>query len=373
MKLNPFKLERFFAQYEFHAPYLLCSSDCESLSVGELLSLEKGSAAELNKLWLGYTESQGSPLLRGEIAKLYHGIKPEQIMVFAGAEEGIFVTMNSLLTLGDHIIVQSPGYQSLFEVARSLGCEVSSWMMNENAGWELDISFLKKTLKRNTKAIVINFPHNPTGYLPSRKLFDQIIEFAREHHLFIFSDEVYRLLEYDDTTTLPPIADCYEKGISLGVMSKTFGLAGLRIGWIVTKEKKLFSDIATFKDFTSICNSAPSEFLSVLSLRHKEKLVKRNLGIIQSNLKLLDQFFAQYSHLFSWVRPKAGSIGFPKIQFNQSALDFCTDLVAKKGVLLLPSEMYHFGQQHLRIGFGRNNMPQALQRLEEYVRENLSS
>ena len=143
MRIQNFKLERFFAKYEFTAPYLLCSSDCESFSVKELLDLEEGSEEGLKKLWLGYTESQGSPELREEIVKLYKTIKPEDVIVFSGAEEGIFIFMNVLLQKGDHVIVQFPAYQSLYEIAKSIGCEVTNWAMNDKNNWELNIEFLK--------------------------------------------------------------------------------------------------------------------------------------------------------------------------------------------------------------------------------------
>src|SRR3989338_761717 len=368
MRIQNFKLERFFAKYEFTAPYLLCSSDCESFSVKELLDLEKDSEEKLKKLWLGYTESQGSPKLREEIVKLYKLIKPEDVIVFSGAEEGIFIFLNVLLKKGDYVIVQFPAYQSLYEIAKSIGCEVTDWVMNDENSWELDIEFLKKNIKQNTKAIIVNFPHNPTGYLPSKEKSNQIIDIAKEKNIHVFSDEVYRLLEYDKNNTLPAMADCYDKALSLGVMSKTFGLAGLRIGWIATKDKDLFKKIASFKDFTSICNSAPSEFLSTIALKHKEHLIKRNLGIIENNLKLLDNFFERYNHLFGWIRPKAGSIALPKIKFDKNVEDFCIDLVNKKGVLLLPGTMYDFDDKHFRIGFGKKNLPEALKKLEEYIK-----
>lgn len=369
MKINDFKLERFFAKYEFTAPYLLCSSDCESFSVKELLDLEKDSGKRLKKLRLGYTESQGNPKLRAEIVKLYKNISTDEIIVFAGAEEGIFIFMNVLLQKGDHVIVQFPAYQSLYEIANSIGCKVTNWVMSDENNWELSIEFLKKNIQKNTKAIIINFPHNPTGYLPSKEKFNQIIEIAKEKNIHVFSDEVYRLLEYGKDYTLPSMADCYDKGLSLGVMSKTFGLAGLRIGWIATKDKELLRKIASFKDFTSICNSAPSEFLSILALKHKEPLIKRNLMIIKNNLKLLDNFFEKYNHLFKWIRPKAGPIAFPKIKFDKNVESFCIDLINKKGVLLLPSTIYNFDDKHFRIGFGRKNMPETLKRLEEYIKE----
>jgi len=370
MKIDEFKLERFFGKYEFTAPYILCSSDCESLSVGELLALEKNSEEKLKELQLGYTESQGSPVLREEISKLYESIKPENVLVFSGAEEGIFIFMNVLLNEGDHIIVHSPGYQSLYEIAKSVGCEVTNWVADEDKAWELDIDFLKKSIKPNTKAIVINCPHNPTGYLMSKEKYETILQIAEEKGIYVFSDEVYRFSEYDEADRLPAACDLYQKGVSLGVMSKSFGLAGLRIGWIATTDQSLMNSMLTFKDYTSICNSAPSEFLSILALKHKDFIIKRNLDIINQNLELLDKFFKEHNKLFTWVKPKAGTIAFPQIKFNKNVEDFCIDLVNKKGVLLLPSTKYDFDDKHFRLGFSRKNMPEALQKLDEYMKEN---
>lgn len=371
MKIKEFKLERFFARYEFSAPYLLCSSDCESFTVKELLQLKENSEEELKNLWLGYTESQGSPILRKEISRLYEKTGPEEIIVFAGAQEGIFIFMNVLLNKGDHIIVQFPAYQSLFEIANSIGCEITRWEMKHEDKWELNINFLEENIKKNTKLIVINTPHNPTGYSIPPEKYRKIIDLAKKNDIHIFSDEVYKFLEYDEKTRLPAMCDLYDKGFSLGVMSKAFGLAGLRVGWIGTRDKEILLKLASFKDFTSICNSVPGEFLSALALRNKEIILKRNMKIIKNNLILLDEFFDKYSTLFEWVRPKASSIAFPRIKFNKNAEDFCMELVKEKGVLLLPGTKYDFGDKHFRTGFGRKNMAEALKKLEEYIRDNL--
>ena len=371
MKINQFKLERYFAQYEFKAPYLLSSSDCESFSVREILELEEGATADYLHQRLGYTESEGDPELRQEIAKLYSSIATEDVFCFAGAQEGIFVFMNSLLNKGDHIIVQFPAYQSLYEIEKAIGCEVSLWTMDEHSKWSLDLNFLTSNIMENTKAIIINFPHNPTGMTLSKGQFDQIIEIAKKYDLYLFVDEVYRFLEYEEEDRLPAICDIYAKGISLGVMSKAFGLAGLRIGWVSTKNQSILQQMKAFKDYTTICNSAPSEYLAKIALRNKAVILQRNLDIIHTNLNLLDTFFQKYSHIFEWVKPKAGSIGFVKIKFDQNIDDFCLDLVEKQGVLLLPSTLYEFDAKYFRIGFGRKNMPEALSKLEVYIKNNL--
>ena len=368
MKIAPFKLERYFARYEFNAPYLLCASDCESFSIQELLNMEPGAAERFQQHWLGYTESPGSPELRQVITGLYQTIDPDQVLVHSGAEEAIFNFMNVTLEADDHVIVHFPCYQSLFEIARSIGCEVTRWATREADGWELDTDFLRRSIKSNTKAIIVNCPHNPTGYLMSRDKQRTIIEIAAAHNLILFSDEVYRCLEYDTADRLPAACDTYDRAVSLGVMSKAYGLAGLRIGWIATRDREIYEKMAHFKDYTTICASAPSEFLAALGLRHGDQLVQRNLAIIRHNLDRLDRFFAEHDNVFGWVRPKAGSIAFPHIKLDQRIADFCADLVECKGVLLLPGTQYDYDDKHFRIGFGRKNHPEGLAKLVEYLK-----
>jgi aspartate/methionine/tyrosine aminotransferase len=368
MKIKPFKLERYFDQYEFKAPYLLCSSDCEALSIGDLLALEHGAADAFDAHWLGYTEARGAPTLRQEIARLYTQVNADEVLVHTGAEEAIFLFMNAVLEAGDHMIVHAPSYQSLYEIATAIGCEVAYWTTNEENDWELDLDFLEANIRPNTRVIVVNCPHNPTGYVMSPAKQQQIIELARKHNVVLFSDEVYRLLEYG-APTLPAACDVYENAVSLGVMSKTFGLAGLRIGWIATRSREIYQAMQHMKDYTTICNSAPSEFLAALALRQKDGIIARNKAIIAQNLQLLEAFFQRYATLFNWRAPKAGSIAFPSIRFAQEVAAFCEELVEAQGVLLLPSNLLDYGSRHFRLGFGRRNMPEALAHLDTFLQQ----
>ena len=366
MQLPAFKLERYFARYEFNVKYVLCASDCESLSIQDLLAFEPGTVDQFHQHWLGYTESQGSPTLQREICNLYENIKPQQVLVHTGAEEAIFLFMHAALDAADHVIVHWPCYQSLFEVARSIGCQVTFLKAHEENGWSLDLDELQQHIRPNTKAVIINTPHNPTGYLMPPDVFQEIARICRDKGIILFSDEVYRESEYRQEDRLPAACDLAEHTVSLGVMSKTYGLAGLRIGWIATQNADVYGRMAALKDYTTICNSAPSEFLAELALRHREKLVARNLGIITSNLSLLDQFFVRHPDRFAWQRPQAGSIGFPRL-IGEDINDFCKDLVEKTGVLLLPGTLYEDQGNHFRIGFGRKNFPDALTRFEDYL------
>jgi aspartate/methionine/tyrosine aminotransferase len=366
MQLSPFKLERYFARYEFSTEYLLCSSDCESLSIADLLALEPDAGEAFHRHWLGYTESQGAPSLRQEISLIYTDIEPEEVLVHSGAEEAIFLFMHAMLRPGDHVIVHWPCYQSLFEVARSIGCEVRRWEGREEDGWALDLDELKRNLRPDTRAVIINTPHNPTGYLMPPEDYQQLVRLASERGILLFSDEVYRELEYDISDRLPSACDLSEMAVSLGVMSKTYGLAGLRIGWVATRNAEVYAKMAALKDYTTICSSAPSEFLAELALRHRQQLAARNLGLVANNLKVLDSFFASHADRFAWVRPKAGPIAFPRL-LDGKVEDFCRELVNQAGVLLLPGSMYDDQGNHYRVGFGRKSLPQAIARLEDFL------
>ncbi|MFN8412345.1 MAG: aminotransferase class I/II-fold pyridoxal phosphate-dependent enzyme [Anaerolineales bacterium] len=366
MHLPPFKLERYFAKYEFNTEFLLSSSDCEAMSTADLLALEPGSAEKYQNVWLGYTESQGSPALRKEITSLYTSMQPENILVHTGAGEAIYLFMYAAFQKGDHVIVHSPCYQSLAEVVRSVGCDVSPWLAREENNWALDLNELRHLMRTNTKGIIINTPHNPTGYLMSRADFEAVNQFAQENNLILFCDEVYRESEYNVTDRLPAACDMGDHAVSLGVTSKTYGLAGLRIGWVATRNKTIYQNMASLKDYTTICNSAPSEFLSEVAMRNRQKLIDRNLGIIKNNLAVVDDFFSRHADLFQWSRPKAGSMGFPKL-LKGDVEEFCEDVVKKAGVMLLPGTMYDDSGNHFRLGLGRKNLPQAVDRLEEYL------
>lgn len=370
MNLPSFKLERYFAQWEFSAPYSLCSSDVQGYPMHDLIALADDECCALwHNLMLGYTESLGLPLLRTAIANLYNDqdASAENILTFAGAEEAIFTLMNVFVQPGDHVIVTWPGYQSLHEIARSCGGDVTFIPLRSDAGWELDITELHHALRPTTRLIVTNFPHNPTGWLPSRETFDALVSLVEASNAYWLSDEVYRLLEYNLADRLPPAYVCTPKAISLGVLSKAFGMAGLRIGWVATRDSQVLHKAAAFKDYLSICNSAPSEILALMALRQHETVLARSHAIIARNLELLDDFFARVGDACTWVRPRAGSVAFPQIICTRTIEHYATDLVEQQGVLILPGTCYDYPGNHFRIGFGRTDMPEALERFERFL------
>ncbi len=369
MKVEPFALERFFARHEFSAMHNLCASDCETLSLGELLAMEAGAEQALSALRLGYTETAGHPALRREIAGLYEGIGADDILVFAGAEEAIFVFMNAVLQTGDHLVVHSPCYQSLASVAAAAGCQVTRWEADAGHGWAPDPGQLTRVISAATRALVVNFPHNPTGFLPPPEWFAQVMAIARRNRLLLFSDEVYRFLEYDAKDRLPAACEIYENGVSLGVMSKAFGLAGLRLGWVACRNREVLRLMAGLKDYTTICTAAPSEFLSRLALRQRRRILERNLEIIRVNLDSLNDFMAGHERFFAWQPPKAGPVAFPAVRFAAASDDFCSRLLREQDVLLLPGRMFAAAPGHFRIGFGRDDFRQGLDKISAFMKK----
>ena len=369
MRLADFALERYFARWEFAVEHVLCASDIEGWPMAELLALADDEARAMwEGLGLGYTESTGHPLLRREISTLYESIEADDVLVFAGAEEAIFCLLSTSLQEGNHVIVTWPGYQSLYEVARAAGATVSLHALREEDGWSLDVDRLVRSFRPETRIVVVNAPHNPTGMLPAEGEWRRLAAECAAAGIRLVADEVYRFLEHDGSKTLPAGADIDQRAVSIGVMSKSFAMAGLRIGWLATRDRAVLDRCARMKDYTTICSSAPSEVLALIGLRARERVLARSRSIVAANLAVLDDFFERRADAFSWVRPRGGSTGFPKLvptgPAGSSADAFAARLVEETGVLLLPSTTFGSGDSHVRIGLGRLDLPEAMTKLE---------
>lgn len=342
---------------------------------------DPASLALWENLSLGYTESQGHPELLAEISGMYETVAPEEVLC-AVPEEGIFITMTTLLEPTDHVIVSSPGYQSLYEIARGAGCEVDFWSPVERDGRvRFDPADLRSLMRPETKLVVVNFPHNPTGAQPTVEEQQEIVDACSGAGAYLFSDEMYRLLEFaDGAEALPSAVDVYDKAICLSGMSKTLSLPGLRVGWLVTHDAELMLRLQQYKDWTTICGSAPSEILALMGLRARDKILARNNALLRDNVALLREFFARHADLFSWCEPIAGTIAFPRVIAGGDAMDgasvaaYCERLVEETGVLILPSANYDGGAEdepRFRLGFGRANMAENLAVWERALAEGL--
>lgn len=373
MKLSrDFALEVYFSRWEFKAKYNLTASDAESLSLDGLLALASvEERRQFETLWLGYTETWGSPALRAAIAGTFDAIAAEEVLTFAGAQEAVYIAMSVLLEAGDHAIVLTPNYQSAETVPLSI-CATSGVALDAANGWSLDLGSLRKAIRANTKLISINFPNNPTGRILPPEQFAALIALCREHDLWLFSDEVYRLIERRPGLRLPQAADAYEKGISLNVMSKAYGLPGLRIGWLGCRDRDFLERCERYKHYLSICNSAPSEVLARIALGARERILERNRNLVAANLEKLERFFGDYPGLFEWTLPDGGCIGFPRYTGSDGVESFAERLVEETGVLLLPASIYRseltpVPQERFRIGYGRSNLGTALDVLRAWL------
>jgi len=373
--MRDFALETYMSKWEFVAKYNMTASDAESMRLPELLAMASDEdRADFDNLSLGYTETFGAPALRQEIAGTYDTVEPENLICFAGAEEAIYVAMKVLLTANDHAIVITPNYQAAETIPLSI-CAVTGVALDIDNDWELDIGLVEKARRPNTKLISINFPNNPTGKILPRAAFDALIGLCRKHGIWLFSDEVYRLIEKDETFRLPQAADVYERGISLNVMSKAYGLPGLRIGWLASKDRDFLVRCERYKHFLSICNSAPSEILARIALKSRDRILARTRGIVRNNLGVLNDFFAEFPHLFDWREPDGGCVAFIRYRGADGVEEFTRRVVEEAGVFFLPSSVYRSDltpvpENCLRIGFGRQHVPEGLTALRNWLRRN---
>jgi aspartate/methionine/tyrosine aminotransferase len=370
--LPDFRLESWFSRWEFAARYHLTASDAQSMSLAQLLALAEPADREaFEALHLGYTQTYGAPALREAIASTYQQRDVADVLCFAGAEEGIYIAMRVLLEPGDHAIVITPNYQAAETIPLSI-CEVTGVALNPDDHWSLDIDDVAAAIRPNTRVVSINFPHNPTGKILERERFDALVALCRKHGIWLFSDEVYHSLGPSGSTHLPQAADVYEKGLSLGVMSKAYGLPGLRIGWIACADRALLQRMERYKHYLSICNAGPSEALALIALKARSTILDGHRQRIDRNLATLDDFFARWPDRFQWYRPDGGCIAYPRYLGPEGVDAFATDLVEQAGVLLLPasnyrSELTTTPTDRFRIGFGRADCAEAIDALDRYL------
>ena len=370
--LPDFRLETHFSKWEFKARYHLTASDAESLSLNELLAMASPQEREdFESMWLGYTETYGAPELRETIASLYAQRNADEILCFAGASEGIFAANSVILDKDSHAIVVTPNYQSHESMPAAI-CSATGVPLDSDDGWTLDIDRVAAAVQANTKLITINFPHNPTGTILSSDRYQALIDLSRKHGIYILHDEIFNGLGPSGTQHLPHIADVYERGLSLNVMSKAYGLPGLRIGWIACADTVVLSKMERLKHYLSICNSGPSEKLANVALKNRDKLLTRNCSIIDQNLPKWDAFFARYPQLFEWSHPDGSCMAFPRYKGEDGVEQFCQSLVEQSGVLFLPSTIYSSDlsatpNDRFRLGFGRIGLDEGLAALDAHM------
>ena len=286
----------------------------------------------------------------------------------------LFSCFSKYQTEDFHAVVTFPAFQNLYENIKTSGVDLSLWELEDSEqGWIFDLDKLQRLLRKDTRLLVVNFPHNPSGYIPTHDQWRQIVDICKSRDIILFSDEVYRLTNNDDTEVLPSAVDCYNNAITLCSLSKAFGLPGLRIGWLACRIPQLVDAFLKNRDYMSLCPAAPSEILALIGLKNKEKLLKRTMEICNSNLKLIDEFVKRNPDIVEWHKPRACTTGFMKIKGwllnlgKGGATGLCDEILSTSGILLLPAKVYEYKDDYVRVGFGRRNFKQVLEAFEDFI------
>ncbi len=370
--LPEFRLVSYLSKWEHAVRYPLSSSYPESLTLDELLAIAGPELrAAHGRLAFDYAPIRGEPTLRHAIASTYESVDADGVMVFAGADEAIVAAMQATLEPGDHAVVVTPCYQSLGEIPAAI-CAVSGVALDPDHGWALDPERVRDALRPETRLVVVNNPHNPTGTVASHAALAAIVALCRARGIWLLSDEVYRLTEHDPAWRLPAAADLYERALSLGVMSKSYGLPGLRVGWIACRDPALVARLERARQYLTIAGSPHNERLAAAALRQGSLLLERNAAIARENLAALRATLARRPDLFAWAEPRAGVLAFPRFLGPEGADAFAARLVRETGILLVPSSVYRtplaaVPQDRLRIGFGRRHAADAMPVLARWL------
>lgn len=376
--LPDFRLESWFARWEFTAPHNFTASDAQTMTVGQLLDLAGLPPATLTELDLGYRPTPGSDLLRQAVAASYTTLEPLDVLAFTGAQEALFWVLAELLVDGGHAVVTVPNYQSMESIPLASSAEVSGLPLWTGTGpdltWTLDLDRLRSLLRPDTRLVAVNFPNNPTGFVPDRDTFVALAQLCHHRGIVLICDEVYRGIEVDPTTTLPQAADLTPTAVSVNVMSKSYGLPGLRAGWIACRDRDLLDRLQRRKQYTTICNPGLTELLAAAALGVGEQIHDRNRAIVADNITLARDFFADYPDLFTFDPPLGGCVCFPRYLGADGSDTFAERLVQDAGVLTLPSGIYTSSlapvpTDRIRIGLGRTSLEAILTALRRYLDE----
>jgi aspartate/methionine/tyrosine aminotransferase len=367
MHLPPFAVEHWLNTHELTARYNLAETDAKPFTVRELLTVTGANADLLLETRLSYNPTLGSDALREIIASFYPGSSPANVLVTTGAMEADFLLANILVEPGDTVVVEYPAYQVLYSVAEARGANVKRWELKKEDGFRPDLKRLAELIDDKTKLVVLNTPHNPTGALIGESELRTILRWAEEQGFWVLCDEVYHDLAAQPADVPPYARTLSGRAISVGSMSKAFGLSGLRLGWFVGPEE-LVEKAWSWKDYTTISNSPLSDFLARLALSHKEAIIARNTAIARANWERLAAWFERWQDLIGYIPPQAGVLAFPWLKKpGLSDVQFCQEAFDKEGVLLVPGEAFGC-PGHFRIGFGGDPdaFAQGLERLSAY-------
>lgn len=371
MNIKPFKVEEWMNKWEVGAKYNIAETCVDSISIDQLFELTGENKQEfLQKMSarrLSYGDIEGMPELREGIASLYKTIKPENIIPVHGAAGANHHVFYSLIEPGDEVISIMPTYQQLYSIPESFDAKVKILQLTKDNGYLPDLDSLKELVSDKTKMICINNPNNPTGALMSEEILKEIVEIAKSADAWILCDEVYRHLTQEDSYS-PSIADLYEKGISVGSMSKVFSLAGLRLGWIATHDTKAIKSFLSHRDYNLISCGMIDEMIASIALKNKDKLLKRNLTIVRENLEILDNWVKQEKHV-NYIKPKAGTTALIYYDLDIPSVQFCEEMYKTTGAFVTPGDCFEMPQS-MRIGYayGKQDLINGLKAISEFIK-----
>ena len=369
MHIKPFGIEMWMNEFEDHCKYNLAETCVKSMTIGELLEISGKNikfTEELSSMKLTYGEITGSKQLRKNIASLYNNQTTENVMVTHGAIGANSLIYNTLISKGDKVVSVLPTYQQHYSIPESLGAELSILKLKPEHKFLPDINELKQLIKPDTKLIALTNPNNPTGSLMDEALLLEIVDIARTCDAYIICDEVYRGTNQNDPEYGTSIVDIYEKGISTGSMSKTYSLAGLRLGWI-TASPDILKDVFIHRDYNTISVGVIDDYFASIALENRKKIALRNTTITRNNLEILDNW-VKNERFFSYVKPKAGTTALLKYEFNIPSREFCIQILENTGVLFAPGSAMDM-EGWVRIGYANDSkiLAQGLTVLSTYL------
>lgn len=374
MKIERFELERWMTTWELDVDCDIAESGIAPLSLDDLLDFGNDAdrstvLAELTALPLGYSEARGTAALRQAIVATYRDVDADDILVTTGAIEANFLLFNALLDAGDHVVAVAPAYQQLLSVPRAIGCDVSPWRLTPEQRFAFDLGELERLLRPSTKLIVINSPHNPTGSTLDENDLRQIAALAEERGALVLSDEAYRGLDHTGGPAMPPsMRDLTPNGISVGTLSKAYGLPGLRIGWIAA-DPEIARRCWGLRDYVSLSPGKLNDRLAHLALARQERIFARNREIIAANLATARDWFAANADLCSWTEPRAGLLALMRYHLDLPSDDIADGLAREARTMLAPGSTFGY-EGYLRIGIGQHPaiFREGLRRTADYLR-----
>lgn len=357
MRIAEFKIEEWMNKYETDAKYDLTTTCISPLSINELPYSD-----EIFNVKLGYGDITGSSRLKSAINSLYE--KEHNITVTHGAIGANQLVFLSLLEKGDEVVSIVPTYQQHYSIPESLGCSVKLYFLKEENNWLPDLEELDKVITSKTKLLCLNNPNNPTGSVIPDWMLEKIAEIAERKNVWILSDEVYRGLNLIGKPYSKSIADIYPKGISVGSMSKTYSLPGLRVGWVAGRAD-LINEINHQRQYNTISISALDDYFSAVALENRDFIAQRNFKIMNEGVGILKEWLDKTPRV-RCILPKGGTTVLLKYGLNIPSREFCKNLQAKTGVALLPGETMEM-EGYVRIGFCAENLKTALEILGNYL------